>query len=584
MKKKKRIYEIARELGISSKELIAKLAEMGMPSLYPANSVGEEEYDLILSLYQDEVSHVAKQDQRSKEEQDKTEERPAKSLPQERKGKPRPSVVAVLGHIDHGKTTLLDAIRRGHTAKGEPGGITQSIGAYHATYNGKTITFIDTPGHKAFTTMRARGARATDIAVLVIAADDGIMAQTIEAIDHIKAAGVPIIVAINKIDKVNANIDRVFTQLTEQDLTPEELGGDTIVVSLSALTGKNVNDLLEMILLLAEMEDLRADPDGPLHAIIIESHLDSRRGPVATAIIKDGTLRERDFISTGSTCGRVKALIDETGHRLDAATPGKAVMILGLQHVLTPGATVEICVDQNRAKRQAEKQRANDRKQRPSRAKMSVAELFREAAAEKKLKLILKASSIGALEASIREIENISIRDVQLEIIHSGIGSITERDVLLASSSQDPCLVVGFGSKPDSKVVKSANSHYVSIKSYDIIYDLLDEIEERLTQMVSPEYKEVKIGEIIIRDLFHVSIGTIAGCYVTSGKVTRDAKIKVIRNEEELFSGEITSLRRIKEDVSVVQSGRECGIKLQGFDDLQVGDTLQVFLIEEIVP
>ncbi len=577
MKKKKRIYEIAKELDISSKELIAKLVEMGMPSLYPANSVGEEEYDLILSLYQDEVSH--------KEEQDKPAARPAKSLPQEKKGKPRPPVVAVLGHIDHGKTTLLDTIRCGQIVKSEAGGITQSIGAYQATYNGKTITFIDTPGHKAFTTMRARGAQATDIAVLVIAADDGIMPQTIEAIDHIKAAGIPVIVVINKIDKANADVDRVFAQLVEQKLTPEELGGNTIVVSLSALTGKNVNDLLEMILLLAEIEDLRADPDGPLHAIIIESHLDSCRGPVATTIVKDGTLRERDFISTGSTCGRVRALIDETDHRIKAATPGKAVIILGLQHVPTPGVRVEICVDPNIAKRQAEKERYNNRKQRPSRNTMSVAELFREAAVTKKLKLILKASSIGALEASIREIENITAaEDAKLEIIHSGIGSITERDILLASSSQDPCLVVGFGSKPDSKVVKSAGSHSVLIKSYDIIYDLLDEIEARLTQLVAPEYKEVKIGEIIVRDLFHVSIGTIAGCYVTSGKVTRDAKITVIRNGEELFSGEIASLRRIKDDVAVVQSGRECGIKLKGLDDLQIGDALQAFLTEKVAP
>ncbi|MCI2424823.1 translation initiation factor IF-2 [Candidatus Acetothermia bacterium] len=570
MKKKKRIYEIARELGISSKDLIAKLVEMGMPSLYPANSVGEEEYDLILSLYQDEAS-------------DK-EERPAPLLPQARKGEPRPPVVAVLGHIDHGKTTLLDAIRRDHVAQGEAGGITQSIGAYQATYNGKTITFIDTPGHKAFTTMRARGARATDIAVLVIAADDGIMMQTIEAIDHIKAAGVPIIVAINKIDKVNANVDRVFTQLVEQKLVPEELGGETIVVSLSALTGKNINDLLEMILLLADMEDLRADPDGPLHAIIIESYLDSSRGPVATAIIKNGTLRERDFIVTGSTCGRVKALIDGRNHRIKAATPGQAVLILGLQHLPTPGMTVEICADQNSAKQLAEKQRDNDRKPRPSREKMSVADLFREAAVKKKIKLILKASSIGALEAAIREIENITVSDVTLEIIHSGVGPITESDILLASSSQDPCLVAGFGSKPDSKVVKSAASHNVSIKSYDIIYDLLDEIEERLTQLVSPESKEIIIGEVIIRDLFHLSIGTIAGCYVTSGKVTRDAHINVIRNGEKLFSGKIASLRRIKEDVAVVQSGRECGIKLEEFDDLQVGDILQVFLTEEVAP
>jgi translation initiation factor IF-2 len=574
--KKKRIYEIARELNISSKELIEKLAEMGMSSLYPANSVGAEEYTLILSLYQDDVSSTG--------EQEKPEEEPTAPSLQERKRVPRPPVVTVFGHIDHGKTTLLDTIRRGKVAEGEAGGITQSIGAYQATYNGKTITFIDTPGHKAFTTMRARGAQATDIAILVIAVDDGIMTQTIEAIDHIKAAGVPIIVAINKIDKANAGVDRIFTQLVEQKLVPEELGGDTIVVSLSALTGKNVDDLLEMILLLAEMEDLRADPDGRLHAIIIESYLDSSRGPVATAIIKDGTLRERDFISTGSTCGRVRALIDETGTRIKAATPGKAVMILGLQHLPSPGTTIEICLDQNRAKEQAEKERSNNRQQRPSREKMSVADLFRKAAETKKLNLILRASSIGALEASIREIENITVKDVVLEVIHSGVGSITESDVLLASSSQGPCLIVGFGSKPTPAVIKSADSHSVSIKSYDIIYNLLEEIEARLIQLISPEYKEVKIGEIIIRDLFHVSIGTIAGCYVTAGKVTRDAKITVIRDGEELFSGEIASLRRIKEDVSVVQTGRECGIKLQGFDDLQVGDTLQAFLVEKVIP
>jgi len=576
---RKRIYEIANEFGVTSKELISKLVDMGMPGLKAANSVGEEEYRLIINLYQEETvatsGGAAEEIERLSVERDKKKEEADHGLP-------RPPIVSVLGHIDHGKTTLLDTIRHSHVTAKEVGGITQGVAAYQADLGGQTITFIDTPGHKAFTEMRARGAKATDIAVLVVAADDGIMEQTVEAIDHIHAAGIPMIVAINKIDKPNADVDRVMNDLTKHGLTPEAWGGSTITVPISALKGENIDDLLEMILLVAEMENLRADPAGPLEAVIIESHLAKGRGPVATTIVRDGTLHEKDIVVAGSTWGRVRAMTDDTGARVPEAGPGKAVEILGLQDVPHVGTMIEVKKSQNDAKEAAAKQMEEEAVPRRSRAKMSVEDLFLEAMEADKLRLILKASSTGALEAAKREIEGIGVEDIKVEFLHAGVGPISEGDVLLASSIAEECVVVGFGVSADGKTSKLAERDGVVILTYDIIYDLLAEIEHALKSMLAPEYEEVRMGEAEIREVFKIPDGVVAGCYVTDGKIERKAKVRVLREDKELFVGEILSLQRFTESVREVQNGRECGIRIKDFNDVQPGDRLSVFTLKEI--
>ena len=566
---RKRIYEIAKELGIQSRDLIQKLEEMGMPGLKAANTVDEEEHALIVHFVTEEAPKV--------------EPPPKKITPSvEKKGITRPPVVSVLGHIDHGKTTLLDAIRHSHLTDKEAGGITQRVGAYQVELQGRKITFIDTPGHKAFTGMRSRGAKATDIAILVVAADDGVMAQTIEAIDHIKAAGIPMIVAINKIDKPNADVNNVLKNLAAQNLTPETWGGDTVTVPISALNGEHIDDLLEMILLVADMEDLHADPNDQLDAIVIESHLSKGRGAVATAVIKNGTLREKACIVAGSTYGRVKALLTENSTRLREAGPGEVVEILGLQEVPPVGAKIEVMGNPNEAKRYADAQKAAEAIPRQSRAQLSVEDLFREAMQEEKLKLILKATSTGALEAARREIETLQVGDLELDLLHTGVGTISESDVLLASSVSGNCLVVGFGVKAETKATKLADQEGVIILTYDIIYDLVNEIERTLKHMLAPEYEEVRTGEVEVRQLFKIPAGVVAGCYVTEGRILRSGKVRVLRNSKEIFTGEIASLRRFENDVREVQAGRECGIRIKDFDDLQIDDRLVVFTLQEI--
>jgi len=582
---RKRIYEIARDLDVASKDLIEKLAEMGMPGLKAANSLDEEEYALILNLYEEETAVRSVQEEKAEQASQAQAAPKAEKLATARKpksGPPRAPVVSVLGHIDHGKTTLLDAIRHSRLAAKEAGGITQGVAAYQADLHGKKITFIDTPGHKAFTGMRARGAQATDIAVLVVAADDGVMAQTVEAIDHIRAAGIPMIVAINKIDKPNANIDKVMNDLTKLGLTPEAWGGQTITVSISALKGENIDDLLEMILLVAELEDLRADPKGDLEAIIIESHLSKGQGPVATVVIKSGTLRAKDEIVAGTTFGRVKALVDETGKRVREALPGTAVEVVGLQDVPPVGTVIEIRKDLKEAKQIAATRQAEEEGPRRARPKLSVEDLFREAMEQQKLRLILKASSTGALEAAQREIEGLGVEDIKVEFLHAGVGDVSESDILLASSVNGDCLVVGFGVKADGQATRLAEQQGVNILIYEIIYDLIDEIEHSLKQMLAPEYEEVRLGEAEVRDLFKIPDGVVAGCYVADGKALRHAKVRVLRGDDEVFSGEIASLHRFANDVREVQAGRECGIRIKDFDGVEVGDRLVIFTLEEV--
>ena len=566
---RKRIYEIAKELAISSKELIAKLEEMGMPGLKATNTVDDDEYSLILSVYQEDVA-VAKPKER---------QRKAK-----KKGVPRAPIISVLGHIDHGKTTLLDAIRKSHLADKEAGGITQTVGAYQADLHGQKITFIDTPGHKAFTGMRARGAMATDIAILVIAADDGIMAQTVEAIDHIQAADIPMIVAINKIDKPNADLKKVMNDLAQRGFTPEDWGGDTVTVPISAINNEGIDDLLEMILLVAEMEDLRADPDGLLEASVIESHLSVGRGPVATTVINQGTIHQGDCIVVGSTHGRVRALLNQKGEQIRKAAPGTVVEILGLQQVPQVGTPIEITKNITQARQIAASRSAKQATEHRIRVPLSVEDLFREVMEEQKLRLIVKASSTGALEAIHHELNSITVDSIELEFLHTGVGAVSESDILLASAVAKNCLVVGFGTKPGSKVTKLANHEGVLILSYDIIYELVEEIERSLKQMVPPKYEEMKLGETEVRELFKVPGGVVAGCAVTAGKVASNAKIHVVRGNEQLFTGEIMSLRRFKKDAREVQSGQECGIRIKDFDSIQVGDKFIIFILKEVEP
>jgi translation initiation factor IF-2 len=579
---KKRIYELARELGVPTKELIEALANMGMPGLKAVNTVTDEEAEVIRELFQEHQGQGKEAASPASVQEVKVEPEEAPARP--KAGVPRPPVVAVLGHIDHGKTTLLDAIRKTHVTQQEAGGITQSIGAYQAEVDGRLITFIDTPGHKAFTAMRARGAQVTDIAVLVVAADDGVMAQTLEALDHIKAAGVPMIVAINKIDKPDANPDRVKQELAQLGYTPEDWGGDTIMIPISALTGQGVQDLLEMILLLAEMEDIRGDPKGELDAVVIESHLDTARGPVATVIVKNGTLKERDIVVVGPSWGRIRALVDYRGQRIKEAGPGTPVQLLGLSEVPPAGERVELVKKPGQAKALVEERRREAlQRRRVARPLMTFEDLL-EAAEKKKLAVVLKAESTGALDAARLELGTIETEGVELDVLHAGVGPINESDVLLVATAEDAQpLVVGFGVKVDGKARRAAEERGIPVRTYDIIYDLTQDIERAMRRLLGPEYEEIKVGEAEVLKTFDIDgVGRVAGCIVRSGKVVRGARVKVLRMGEEVFTGEIGSLKRFAQDVREVQAGRECGIRIRDFDQIQVGDLIEIYTLREV--
>ncbi len=588
---KKRVYEIAKELGVPTKELITTLAELGMEGLRAVNAVEEEEAEVIRDLFQESQAKVnsAEQEQTVAEEAPPAEEEslgkePRRKAPQ--KGDPRPPVVAVLGHIDHGKTTLLDAVRRAHVAAGEAGGITQSIGAYQARIGERAITFVDTPGHKAFTAMRARGAQVTDIAVLVVAADDGVMAQTVEAIDHIKAAQVPMLVAINKTDKAQGNLDRIRQELAQHGFNPEDWGGDTIMDPMSALNGEGVDDLLEMILLVADMEDFRGEPAGELDATVIESHVDPARGPVATVIVKNGTLKARDCIVVGSTWGRIRALLDHQGHQVPAAGPGTPVQIMGLNDVPEAGERVEAFPDQKKAKREVSARQLAEQAQRQTvRPAMTFEDLLSQAQTEN-LYVVLKATSTGALEAARGEMNSVEQEGVEIHVLHQGVGGITESDVLLLTAvTEGQPLVLGFGVRVDNKARRAAEGHRIPIRTYDIIYDLTEDVRRAVRRLAGPEYVETKVGEAEVLQLFDIDgIGTVAGCAVTSGRAVRGGAVRVLRNGEGIHTGEIQTLKRFAEDVREVQAGRECGIRVRDFEGVEQGDVLEFYAMEEVQP
>jgi len=496
---------------------------------------------------------------------------------------PRDPVVVVMGHVDHGKTSLLDAIRHTDVTATEAGGITQHIGAYRVDLNGQKITFLDTPGHAAFTSMRARGAQATDIAVLVVAADDGIMPQTIEAINHAKAAGVDIIVAINKMDKPGATTDRIMQQLTEYDLIPEEWGGDTICVPVSALTKMNIDKLLESILLVAEMKELKANPNRAAKGIVIEARLDRNRGPIATLLVQNGTLHSGDIIVAGTSVGRVRVMVDDKGRKVKEAGPSVPVEIMGLAEAPQAGDAFDAVSDERLARELVEQRKQKQKEEQfKSFEKVTLENLFSslKEGELKELDIIVKADVQGSVEAVKQSLEKLSNDEVRVKIIHGGVGAINESDVMLANASN--AIIVGFNVRPDPVAAQNAERDGVDIRCYRIIYDCIDEIEAAIKGMLAPKFREVQQGRAEVRQVVKISsVGNIAGCYVLSGKVTRNSKIRVVRDGIVITEDEISSLRRFKDDVKEVAQNFECGIGLAKFNDIKEGDIFEAFIIEE---
>jgi len=499
---------------------------------------------------------------------------------------PRSPVVVVMGHVDHGKTSLLDTIRHTNVTSGEFGGITQHIGAYRVRVNDKKITFLDTPGHEAFTAMRARGALVTDIAILVVAADDGIMPQTIEAINHAKAAEVSIIVAINKIDKEGANPDRVRQELTEHGLVPEEWGGDTICVEVSAKKNMNIDKLLDMVLLVAEMKELKANPDRLAKGTVIEAQLDKGRGPVATLLVQNGTLKTGDIIVAGTAVGRVRAMNDDKGKAIKKAGPSIPVEILGLSEV-PEGGDVFYAVEDERKAREVVETRKFKIKQEAQKAsqKVSLDNLFEqiESGKMKDLNIIVKADVQGSVEAVKQSLERISNDEVRVKVIHGAVGAVTESDVMLASASD--AIIVGFNVRPTPGATVSADSSEVDIRLYRVIYDAIEDIEAAMKGMLAPQYKESVIGHMEIRNIFKVSgIGTIGGAYVTDGKIQRGSLIRVVRDGIVIHEGELASLKRFKDDVKEVAAGYECGMSVEKYNDIKEGDVVEAYIMEQVMP
>ena len=497
---------------------------------------------------------------------------------------PRSPVVVVMGHVDHGKTSLLDAIRNTNVVSGEAGGITQHIGAYTVQINGNPITFLDTPGHAAFTSMRARGAMCTDIAILVVAADDGIMPQTIEAINHAKAAEIPIIVAINKMDKHGANPDRIKQQLTEYDLLPEEWGGQTVVCPISAKTGQGIDELLEMVILTAEVQELKANPNRLAKGVVIEARLDKSRGPVATLLVQNGTLKQGDILIAGTAVGRVRVMTDDKGRTVKSAGPSMPVEITGLAEV--PGAgDIFNAVEDERMARQLVDQRKEELKAaaNKTKSKVTLEDLFAQIqeGEMKELNLIVKADVQGSAEAVKASLEKISNEEVRVKVIHAGVGAINENDVLLASTSN--AIIVGFNVRPDSAAQAAAARAKVDMRMYRVIYDAIDEIQDAMKGMLAPKFKEVVIGHAEVRQTYKVSaIGTVAGCYVKDGKITRDAQVRVLRDNIVIHEGQLGSLQRFKDSVKEVAANYECGMSIEKYNDIKEGDVFECFVMEQI--
>jgi len=561
------VATLAKKMGVKASELIGKLVSLGM-MVTINQSIDTDVASLVAAEFGYQVESIGN-------EYDQMMQR---AEPAPEKLKPRAPVVTIMGHVDHGKTSLLDAIRETNVIGGEAGGITQAIGAYHVHINDRDIVFIDTPGHEAFTAMRARGAQVTDIVVLVVAADDGVMEQTVEAINHSKAAGVPIIVAVNKIDKANADIDRITQQLSEHELVPEAWGGDTIYAHISAKQRTGIEELLELILLQADILELKADADSPAEGIIIESKLDRGRGAVATVLIQAGTLKEGDAFVSKTEYGKVRAMINDKGERVSEAGPSTPVEVIGFSQV--PQAGVEfICVDDEKKARSIGDYWSTRERQKElaQTSKLTLEQLYdriREGA--KEFDVIVKGDVQGSVEALSDALLHLSSEDVKLKIIHRSTGAVTETDIMLASASD--AIIIGFKSSCDARVSELAEKEGVTIKSYEVIYDVIADVKAGMEGLLEPEYKEEFEGRAEIRELFKIPrAGVISGSYITEGKMTRNSSIRVLRDGTAIHEGKILSLKRFKDDVKEVQAGFECGIGIDGFDDVRVGDILETY-------
>jgi len=566
---------LAEELGKEPSELIKKLMLLGVMATIN-QELDKDTIELIASEYGVETEEVIVLEETELEKYEEADKEEDLQI--------RPPVVTIMGHVDHGKTTLLDSIRKTKVVEGEAGGITQHIGAYQIEENGKKITFLDTPGHAAFTTMRARGAEVTDITILVVAADDGVMPQTVEAINHAKAAEVPIIVAVNKVDKESANPDRVMQELTEYGLVPEAWGGETIFVPLSALTGKGIDELVEMILLVSEVEELKANPNRQAKGTVIEAELDKGRGSVATLLVQTGTLNVGDPIVVGNTFGRVRAMVNDLGRRVKTAGPSTPVEITGLNDVPQAGDQFLVFKDEKTARSVGEARASKQlEEQRSDKAKLSLDDLFEQIKQGdvKDINLIVKADVQGSAEALTAALQKIEVEGVKVKIIHTGVGAITESDIILASASN--AIVIGFNVRPDGNAKSTAEAENVDIRLHRIIYKVIEEIEAAMKGMLDPEYEEKVIGQVEVRQTFKVSkIGTIAGGYVTDGHITRDSGLRLIRDGVVIFEGEVDVLKRFKDDVKEVSQGYECGITIKKYNDIREGDVMESFVMQEI--
>ena len=568
------VKDLGQKIGVSPAELIKKLIKTGV-MVTVNQSIDFDTAAVICAEYNIEVKPVKELDEVIFE--DVVEDDPADL-------EIRPPIVTIMGHVDHGKTTLLDGIQKSRVAAREAGGITQHIGAYQVEHQGRKITFLDTPGHEAFTAIRSRGAQVTDIAVLVVAADDGVMPQTVEAISHARAADVPIIVAINKMDLPNANPDRVKQELSEHGLIPEAWGGDTIMVEISALTLDGVDELLEMILLVSEMEELKANPNRKARGTVIEAKLDKHRGPVATVLINTGTLEIGDDFVVGCVYGRVRAIVNDRGENIDKAVPAQPVEIVGISEVPEAGDVLVVTEDEQTARQVAEIKRQKQREQElrgPVRANLE--DLFAQIQEGQiqELNIILKADVQGSLEALRSSLEKLSTDEVRLNVIHKGVGGVSESDVQLAATAG--AIIIAFNVRPDPNALRAAEREKVDIRGYRVIYDAIDEVKAAMSGLLEPEYKEEAIGRAEVRETFRVpGVGTVAGCYVMDGKVTRSANVRVLRDNVIVHEGKISSLKRFKDDVREVLQGYECGIGIERFNDIKVGDFIEAYIIKEI--
>jgi len=576
------VREFAEKLGVEPNQLLQDLIALGkfvainQPIDFETAKKVAEKYDKVVKL------------EGAEEEELLLEAELEETPDREEDLKPRPPVITVMGHVDHGKTTLLDYIRNTKVAEREAGGITQHIGASvveaDTSEGKKTLVFLDTPGHEAFTAMRARGAQATDIVILVVAADDGVMPQTIEAINHAKAAGVPIIVAINKIDKPGANPDKVKQELTQHGLIPEDWGGETVMVPVSAKTGQGVDELLEMIALQAELMELKANPNKPARGVVLEAKLDKKRGPVATFLVQSGTLKVGDAVVAGLYAGKIRAMFDDKGRPVKEAGPAMPVEVLGLEGVPMAGDKFYAVESLEKARKIAEKRQELARESALEREKrVSLEELFAQmqAGEVKELNIVLKADAQGSIEAIRKSLEELSTDEVKVNVIHAGVGPITENDIMLAAASN--AIVIGFNVRPDSAARQAAEREKVDVRTYRVIYDIVDEVKKAMAGLLEPEEKEVYLGSAEVRATFKVpKVGTVAGCYVRDGVIRRNANVRLVRDGVVIYDGKIASLKRFKDDVREVQAGYECGVGLENFNDIKVGDVIECYTIEKV--